>query len=138
MHKSKKQLILSIKRKNMKHLRRKGGLKALIFLIVAATGIAVIMLLWNALLPELFGVKVINYWQTAGLLILSRLLFGGLGQLHHNFRHFHETSDAYRCKEKLLMNLHDKIKEMSYRERCEFIREKMAGMDEEKEGDEKK
>lgn len=37
----------------------------------------VVMLLWNALLPDILGVKSITFWQALGLLILSRILFGG-------------------------------------------------------------
>lgn len=37
----------------------------------------VAMLLWNWLLPGLFGFKTITYWQAVGLMFLSRLLFGG-------------------------------------------------------------
>jgi hypothetical protein len=123
----------------MKQFKGKRSLKALVFLIVAAASIAIIRLLWNALLPELFGVKAINYCQTAGLLILSRLLFGGFGHLcHAGFHHFHGAPDMYYWKEKNFMNLHDKIKGMSYHERCEFIREKMAGLDEDKKNDEEK
>lgn len=36
-----------------------------------------VMSLWNWLMPALFGLKVIGYWQAAGLMVLSRLLFGG-------------------------------------------------------------
>ncbi len=39
----------------------------------------VVMWLWNALLPGLFGLKFITYWQAVGLIILSRLLFGSFG-----------------------------------------------------------
>lgn len=35
-----------------------------------------IMLLWNNLLPELFKLPFISYWQAMGLLLLSRLLVG--------------------------------------------------------------
>jgi hypothetical protein len=35
-----------------------------------------VMLLWNAILPEVVGVKPLNYWQSAGLLLLCRILFG--------------------------------------------------------------
>jgi hypothetical protein len=38
----------------------------------------VVMGLWNWLMPALFGLKVIGYWQAVGLLILSKILFGGL------------------------------------------------------------
>jgi len=53
-------------------------------LLVIAVVILVTMLLWNALLPVLFKIPVITYWQAAGLLLLSRLLLGGLHGFHHN------------------------------------------------------
>ncbi|AWX44743.1 hypothetical protein HME9304_01746 [Flagellimonas maritima] len=34
------------------------------------------MLLWNWLMPELFGLVVISYWQAIGLLVLAKILFG--------------------------------------------------------------
>jgi hypothetical protein len=37
----------------------------------------VFMVLWNALIPEIFGVRALNYWQALGLLVLSRIMFGG-------------------------------------------------------------
>ena len=33
------------------------------------------MLLWNWLMPDLFGLKEITYWQGWGLVLLSHLLF---------------------------------------------------------------
>ena len=39
----------------------------------------VVMLLWNWLAPELFGLRQINFWQALGLLALCRILFGGFG-----------------------------------------------------------
>ena len=35
--------------------------------------------LWNILLPEILGVKAITYWQALGILVLSKILFGGFG-----------------------------------------------------------
>jgi len=35
-----------------------------------------VMLLWNWLMPVLFGIHAITFWQALGLLVLSRLLFG--------------------------------------------------------------
>lgn len=51
--------------------------------LLVAAGIAavtsIVMQLWNCLLPDLFaGVSRIGYWQALGVLVLSRLLFGGL------------------------------------------------------------
>jgi len=40
---------------------------------------AVVMFLWNALLPEILGLKSISYWQALGLFALSRILFGNFG-----------------------------------------------------------
>jgi hypothetical protein len=54
-------------------------LGALIFIAtIALFGLAV-MFLWNILLPGIFGLPLINYWQAAGLLVLARILFGGIG-----------------------------------------------------------
>jgi len=39
----------------------------------------IIMLLWNNLIPTIFDLKSITYFQAMGLFILSRLLFGNLG-----------------------------------------------------------
>ena len=55
-----------------------------IFGIIAITGLAilfgfVIMWLWNWLMPELFGLPVISYWQGVGLFILLKILVGGCG-----------------------------------------------------------
>jgi hypothetical protein len=35
--------------------------------------------LWNLLVPPILGLPTISFWQALGLLLLSRLLFGGLG-----------------------------------------------------------
>jgi hypothetical protein len=39
----------------------------------------VVRLLWNWLLPSLFGWREITFWQALGLLALSRILVGGFG-----------------------------------------------------------
>lgn len=35
----------------------------------------VVMLLWNWLIPEIFGLAQVSYWQAWGLLVLSSILF---------------------------------------------------------------
>ena len=37
----------------------------------------VVMWLWNWLMPALFGLHVISFWQAFGLLILSKILLTG-------------------------------------------------------------
>lgn len=51
--------------------------KVLLCIVVLAVFSAVVMLLWNILIPNIFGLTAINFWQALGLLILSRILFGG-------------------------------------------------------------
>jgi hypothetical protein len=46
-----------------------------------------VMLLWNRLMPDIFGLKIITYWQAFGIVILSRLLFSGLSGHHHKSHH---------------------------------------------------
>jgi len=45
-------------------------------LFVAVFGF-VVMRLWNWLAPALFGWHVIGFWQAIGILVLSKILFGG-------------------------------------------------------------
>ena len=47
--------------------------------LFVSIGGAVVMLLWNWLLPQLFGWPRLGFWQALGLLALCRILFGGLG-----------------------------------------------------------
>ena len=63
---------------------------------------AVVMWLWNRLLPGLFGFKLISYWQGVGLVILARLLFGSFGHgkhAEHAFRrHYQQLRHDPRVK----------------------------------------
>ena len=77
-------------------------LKRIIFIpILIAAGIfifgSVVMYLWNAILPALFGVGVITFWQAIGIFVLSKILFGGFhGRSHH--RGFHDHRSGLREK----------------------------------------
>lgn len=53
-------------------------------------GSEIVKLLWNWLLPPLFGLHSITFWQGLGILILARILFGGIG------RHGRPDSSAFR------------------------------------------
>jgi len=54
------------------------GVKFVIFALIFLTlGGFVVMLLWNWLTPALFGWPLITFWQALGLLVLSKILFGG-------------------------------------------------------------
>lgn len=58
----------------MKMFIFKGFLKVLAFIFI---GGFVVMSLWNWLMPVLFGLKLITFLQALGLLVLSKILFGG-------------------------------------------------------------
>ena len=50
-----------------------------------------VMFLWNSTLVPVFSISTITYWQAVGLLILARLLVGGLGHKHEGpQKHFRE------------------------------------------------
>ncbi len=48
-------------------------------LAIAIFGFGV-MSLWNWLIPALFGGRLITFWQALGMLVLSRILVGGLSR----------------------------------------------------------
>ena len=61
---------------------------AAVMAVVLLLALAV-MLLWNSLVPALFRGPPLEYWQALGLLLLSRILFGGLrgrGGWHGHWR----------------------------------------------------
>jgi hypothetical protein len=53
-------------------------MKILLFVLLASVVFGFIVQgLWNWLMPALFGWKVVTFWQAIGLVILSKILFGG-------------------------------------------------------------
>lgn len=64
----------------MKKFWIKKGLMILLFGSIAILIFGfVVMSLWNNILPEVTGVKTITFLQALGILILSKILFGGFG-----------------------------------------------------------
>jgi hypothetical protein len=67
---------------------------------------AVVMWLWNGLMPAVFHLGTITYWQAVGLSVLARLLFGSLhhgpsGRGRHSFgpwKHHHAAMNAGSCE----------------------------------------
>lgn len=52
--------------------------KGVLFGVVAGAAFTIVlMLLWNWLMPAIFGLGIITFWQALGLLALSKILFGG-------------------------------------------------------------
>jgi hypothetical protein len=81
-----------------------------LILVIAAFG-AVFMLLWNWLMPVIFGLVTVNFWQALGLLVLARLLFGSIsnGFWKRGIMHDRESS------------IHKKWMQMTPEQRKEFV-----------------
>ena len=95
--------------KTMSHHRKWFFFAPLAVLAVILFGF-ITMALWNALLPEIFNLPVINFWQAAGLLILARLFFGSGHPKWNRNSHFMNSE------------MRSKIKNMSPEEKKEFFR----------------
>ena len=62
----------------MKRNWMRRALKFVLFAAVAAAVLSLVtMSLWNWLMPALFGLRAITFWQALGVLVLSRILLGG-------------------------------------------------------------
>jgi Ca2+/H+ antiporter, TMEM165/GDT1 family len=69
--------------RNMKRNRVGKVLTVVAFATLFATAFGyIVMRLWNWLMPGLFGLHVIGFWQAVGLLVLSKILFGGFHGRH--------------------------------------------------------
>lgn len=67
--------------------------KMLVLAAIAIPAIGfIVMSLWNALMPAIFGLPALGFWQALGLLVLSKILFGSFhgGSHHHKHRLMHE------------------------------------------------
>ena len=63
--------------------------RGILFGIVAAAFFTtVLMLLWNWLMPLIFGLTEIHFWQALGLLLLSKILFGGGHPSAHSYHRY--------------------------------------------------
>ena len=96
----------------MKKYWIKKGLMILIFGIAAILVFGlIVMSLWNAILPAVLGVKAISFIQALGILLLSKILFGGFGGGRHK--------GGWRNKGRW-MDMKDKFAVMTPEEREKF------------------
>jgi hypothetical protein len=66
-----------------------------------------VMLLWNWIMPAVFGLSTITFWQAWGLVILAHLLFkNGPGHHDHDGPPFHHHPNAWRDKFKCKIEEH--------------------------------
>jgi len=81
------------------------------FVLIAVLGIplfgVIVMLLWNWLAPAVFGLHQIGFLQALGVLVLSRILFGGFHGRHHGGprwnRHLQERWEGMTPEERQRM-----------------------------------
>jgi ABC-type multidrug transport system fused ATPase/permease subunit len=76
---------------------------------------AAVMWLWNWLVPVMFNGVVINFWQAAGILVLTRILFRGFSGMNgHPKRHCNRWQDKW---EKMSPEEKEKVREL-WKNRC--------------------
>jgi len=95
-------------------------------IIVTFLGGWIVKLLWNWLLPPLFGWHEITFWQAWGVLALCRILFGGLRVTGGDGRH---SALRHRMVDRMADRVAERWEAMSPEERDRFrqrLRERMG------------
>jgi hypothetical protein len=75
----------------------------------------IVMLLWNWLLPPLFGWRTLTFWQGLGLLALCRILIGGWGGSGGGKGHI-----RHRMRERMAERMGERWEKMTPEEREKF------------------
>ncbi len=88
---------------------RKVAMMIIFFILAVVVFGVIVMSLWNALLPAIFGIKAITLLQALGILVLSKILFGGFGHRRWGGR-------GYQWKQ----NMQNKMAAMTPEEREKF------------------
>ena len=93
-----------------------------VVIVTWAAGGAIAMLLWNALLPHIFGFPCLNYLEAVGIFALARILFGGIngfgfGGERGIRERGHSAGHANRLREKWMTMSEDEQREFVRKER---------------------
>jgi uncharacterized membrane protein len=100
---------------------------AIIGMIVFVTiGGTIVMLLWNWLVPGLFRLPLISFWQALGILVLCRILFGGFGMSGSRGSHSRSRQTGDRIADRVAERLDERWETMTPEER-ERMRERWRG-----------
>ena len=75
---------------------------------------SIVMRLWNGILPDVLGVKLISFWQAMGILVLSKILFSGFGGFVHKKEQF---------KNRFRQRMREKWENMTPEEKVQFKEE---------------
>jgi hypothetical protein len=90
-------------------------LAILAMVVFVTVGGVVVRLLWNWLLPPLFGLRAVTFWEALGILALCRILFGGFG-----FRGSDRSSARRRIRERVEERMAERWEHMTPEERERF------------------
>ena len=73
----------------MRHWFAVRAAKFALFAVLAFAVLGVlVMILWNALIPDIFRGPTVTFWQAVGLLLLSHILVRGFGgRWHGGWKH---------------------------------------------------
>jgi hypothetical protein len=85
------------------------GIKIALLVVIASVALGfIVKSLWNVLVPPIIGWHAITFWQALGLLLLSKILFGGF--------HRHGGRDRARWSQRMK----DRWEQMTPEEREKF------------------
>lgn len=84
----------------------------IIIAVVALLGL-IVMLLWNFVVPSVIGCSTLSYPQAICLLLLCKILFGGLGGVRNR------AHTAFRIDRS---EIRKKVERMSREEKREYIK----------------
>ncbi|MFT6370234.1 MAG: hypothetical protein ACJAWH_001317 [Maribacter sp.] len=97
----KEKVSMEVERRTKNYVTK--GFK-IVFFILLGIGIAflvgfLVMRLWNWLMPELFDLPLIGYWQAVGVLVLAKIIFGfGSGDGPRSRKKTKNNLKSGRCK----------------------------------------
>lgn len=98
-----------------------------IVLLAIAGFSAIVMLLWNAILPSVLHVTVIDFWQAMGILVLSKILFGGFRGGGGGFRGSMHNKAKWKAMQEKMAAMTPEEREQfksEWRSRCGWGRQK--------------
>ena len=77
----------------------------------------IVMSLWNCVLVAVLGVKLITFWQALGILVLSKILFGGLYKKWRNHEGGHWNAEMKEKWQNMTPEEKEKFKQ-NWRNKC--------------------
>lgn len=109
----------------VKNYKAKRALKGVVFLAFFAAAAAIVMLLWNAIIPSVIGWGALTYWKACGILLLCKLLFSGFGLMGHCHPHRKQMMEHAKKHMSYMEDMREKMSGMSREERREYVRRRM-------------